>query len=274
MSARAKKELGFAHEAFETEASSYERGRPSYPADAVSWLLSHFDAGARSTIVDLAAGTGKLTRLLATTGAHTVAVEPVDGMLAQLVCAVPTAVAVAGAAEALPLADGCANAVTVAQAFHWFRTDAVFPELHRVLVPGGGVGLIWNDADTSVPWVADLSALSPRRSGTLLRRGRKAFSSRSVARRRSGSSWPSRCREAFASTELFGPVEHRQFRHSEPMEAGAIVDWVRSFSRFSRWSREEQADVMRQTRQLTERLPSPVSFPYRTDVFWSTRLEQ
>lgn len=266
------KELGFAHEAFDAEAASYERGRPGYPAEAVAWILAHLDKPADSTIVDVAAGTGKLTRLLANGSSLTVAVEPVAGMVAQLVGAVPLTHAVMGAAEALPLVDERADAITVAQAFHWFRTDVAFPELHRILRPGGGIGLIWNDADTSVDWVAKLSDLSPRRPGELLRRLRKVLSARS--RDVEGSAWAPRCREAFATTDLFGPIEHAQFRHDEEMEVEAVVDWVRSFSRFARLTNDEQSDVVQQAYRLMAKLPSPISLPYRTDVFWSWRLGQ
>ncbi len=273
MSATARKELRFAHDAFDAEARSYERGRPGYPDAAVAWMMAHLPPGATPTVLDLAAGTGKLTRLLAAAGADTVAVEPVAGMVGELVRAVPLALPLSGAAEALPLAAGSVDAVTVAQAFHWFQTDVVFPELHRVLRPGGGIGLIWNDADTSVDWVAKLSALSPRRPTEVLRRARRALGARSKPTSRPSSSWPARCRKAFAGTTLFGPIEHREFRHQEQMDGEAIVDWVRSFSRFSKLTSDEKADVLRQARQLTAHLPKPICFPYRTDVFWSRRLE-
>ena len=116
---------------FSLGAAAYERGRPGYPAEAIGWLAEQLGLRAGRTVLDLAAGTGKLTRALVETGAEVVAVEPVDEMRAQLEAAVPAARALAGTAEEIPLADGAVDAVTVAQAFHWFDRDAAFTEIHR-----------------------------------------------------------------------------------------------------------------------------------------------
>ncbi|HEY5316409.1 MAG TPA: methyltransferase domain-containing protein, partial [Solirubrobacteraceae bacterium] len=144
---------------FDRAAEEYERGRPEYPAAAVDLLASELGFGAGSTIVDLAAGTGKLTRALIATGAHVVAVEPVAGMRRQLVAAVPAAEVLEGTAEAMPLAPGSADAVLVAQAFHWFDAAKAAREIHRVLRPDGGLGAIWNIWDDSVEWVARMQQL-------------------------------------------------------------------------------------------------------------------
>src|SRR5262245_3773492 len=110
-------------------AEVYERARPGYPEDAARWL-----AGADPRdVVDLAAGTGKLTRSLVALGHRVTAVEPLPEMLAQLRTAVPEAVAVTGSAESMPLADGAIDVVTVAQAFHWFDQAAALREIARVL---------------------------------------------------------------------------------------------------------------------------------------------
>ncbi|HMC51502.1 MAG TPA: class I SAM-dependent methyltransferase, partial [Acidimicrobiales bacterium] len=106
---------------FGGSAGDYERGRPTYPAEAVAWLVGALGIGAGATVVDLAAGTGKLTSLLRPTGAKVVAVEPVAGMREKLASLVAGVCAVQGTAEAMPLASASADAVTVGQAFHWFR---------------------------------------------------------------------------------------------------------------------------------------------------------
>src|SRR5437879_5536038 len=124
-----------AQRGFDAGADAYERARPSYPADAVAWLVEHLKIGPGARVCDLAAGTGKLTRLLAPSSAELIAVEPVEGMSRHLRAAQPGVPVVAATAEALPFADGSLDAVTVAQAFHWFDADRAFGELARVLRP-------------------------------------------------------------------------------------------------------------------------------------------
>src|SRR4051812_47767348 len=114
---------------FDAEADAYERARPSYPAEAVNWLLENLRAGPASRVVDLAAGTGKFTELLAGRLDHLVAVEPVPGMRRRLRHGLPGVPVLSAAAEALPLADGSVDAVTVAQAFHWFDAARAMAEL-------------------------------------------------------------------------------------------------------------------------------------------------
>src|SRR3954452_6293207 len=138
---------------FGAEASAYERARPTYPAAAVAWLTDALALGPGAVVADVAAGTGKLTRLLVPSGATVLAVEPVDGMRAQLVGAVPDVAAMGAVAEALPLRAHSLDAITVAQAIHWFDREPALAELHRVLRPGGALGVIGNHRDRSVPWV-------------------------------------------------------------------------------------------------------------------------
>lgn len=278
------KHVGFAHTAF-TTADVYERGRSGYPSDAVAHLVHELRIDEESTVVDLAAGTGKFTRLLVPTGARVVAVEPVAEMRGQLAKVVPEALAVAAAAEQLPLATGSVDALTVAQAFHWFEAERALAEIHRVLRPGGRLGLVWNRADTSVDWVARLSSIrssreqAPKFSAKLvLHRARKKAATWVDAGRSSATngadpaqpSWVNKCRRAFASTTLFTPLDEQTFRHGEEMDADRLVDWVASFSPFSRLSEAEQARVLGEVRKLAADLPPRFSFPYRTDVFWST----
>ena len=114
------------------------------------------------TVVDLAAGTGKLTRLLAPAGADLLAVEPVAGMAHLLHEALPVVPLTSSTAEAMPFASGSLDAVTVAQAFHWFDADRAFAELHRVLRPRGRLGLVWNARDRSVDWVDQVWSIMDR----------------------------------------------------------------------------------------------------------------
>jgi SAM-dependent methyltransferase len=140
-------------EAFGPAAADYERARPSYPPEAIDVLRTHAGVGPGARVCDLAAGTGKLTRLLVGTGADIVAVEPVPGMRAQLAEVLPEIEVLDGTAEAIPLDDGSVDAVTVAQAFHWFKFDEALAEIRRVLRPGGSLAILFNQRDERVPWV-------------------------------------------------------------------------------------------------------------------------
>jgi SAM-dependent methyltransferase len=140
---------------FDRAVQRYERARPSYPVEAVRWMLP---AGARQ-VVDLAAGTGKLTRVLVRDGYQVTAVEPLSGMRAELGRQLPGVPALPGTAEEIPLPGGCADAVLVAQAWHWFDEPAAAAEIARVLRPGGSLGLVWNEQDDSVAWVAQMRVL-------------------------------------------------------------------------------------------------------------------
>ncbi|GEK22823.1 class I SAM-dependent methyltransferase [Cellulomonas xylanilytica] len=135
---------------FDRAAAVYQATRPSYPEDAVRWSVPR---EARD-VLDLAAGTGKLTERLVALGWHVVAVEPSDGMRAELTAALPEVEAFPGTAEHLPLADASVDAVTIAQAWHWVDPPAASAEIARVLRPGGQVAPIWNVRDQEVDWVA------------------------------------------------------------------------------------------------------------------------
>jgi SAM-dependent methyltransferase len=143
---------------FDRAADVYARARPSYPAAALDWLLP---AGAR-TVLDLGAGTGKLTAQLAARGLDVVAVEPSDRMRAQLEATLPGLHALAGSAEAIPLEDHAVDVVLVAQAWHWVDPARAVPEVARVLKPGGRLGLLWNCRDEREPWVAAYGAILAR----------------------------------------------------------------------------------------------------------------
>jgi ubiquinone/menaquinone biosynthesis C-methylase UbiE len=143
---------------FDAAADVYERSRPSYPTAAVEWLVP---AAARR-VLDLGAGTGKLTRQLGSQGREVVAVEPLPAMRALGERAVPTATFLEGTAEQIPLPDASVDAVVVAQAWHWVDPDRAVPEVARVLRPGGRLGLVWNDRDERVDWVRELGEIMHR----------------------------------------------------------------------------------------------------------------
>lgn len=140
--------------AFAGQAGLYARLRPGYPAAALELAVP---AGA-SRVLDLGAGTGKLTGPILAGGIQVVAVEPLQAMLAELRRRFPAALAVSGTAEHIPLADGTVDAVLVGQAFHWFDPAKALPEMARVLRPGGALSLLWNHDDDTDPLVREVQS--------------------------------------------------------------------------------------------------------------------
>jgi SAM-dependent methyltransferase len=236
----------------------YERGRPTAPAEAIAHLVGVLGLGPGRVALDLAAGTGKLTRALARSGAKLVAVEPVEAMRARLVEAVPEADVLVGTAEAIPLPDGAVDAVTVGQAFHWFRGEEALAEIHRVLRPGSGLGLLWNARDESVPWVARLTEIMEPYRGD--------------APRYAGGAW----RHAFERTSLFSALEHAEFPLGHEVDEEDVVARVLSVSFISELPGSERERVAGQVRALLAEEPATSGLerfvlPYRTDVFWCKR---
>jgi SAM-dependent methyltransferase len=140
---------------FGSAAAAYERGRPSYPPEAIDWLLP---ADAQQ-VLDLGAGTGKLTTRLVERGLDVVAVDPIPDMLERLRAALPETRALLGTAEEIPLQDNSVDAVLVAQAWHWVDPQRAIPEVARVLRPGGRLGLVWNTRDERLGWVRELGRI-------------------------------------------------------------------------------------------------------------------
>lgn len=136
---------------FEAVAAEYERHRPDYPEEALRWAAETLGLEPTARVLDVGAGTGKLTRGLIALGFDVVAVEPGGRMLDQLRLAVPQAEAHEAPAEALPLPDATVDAAFAAQAYHWFDRERALPELHRVVRPGGGIALLWNWWDERDP---------------------------------------------------------------------------------------------------------------------------
>jgi SAM-dependent methyltransferase len=246
--------------AFDRAGDEYERGRPTYPEDAVTTLVEALRLGPGRTVLDLAAGTGKLTRLLVPTGARIIAVEPAAGMRRRLEAELSDVVALEGTAEAIPLGDDSVDAVTVAQAFHWFDGEAALAEIHRVLVPGGRLGLVWNGRDQGDPLHARLSEIMEPHRGD--------------APPYLADAW----REAFERTTLFTPLEHARSRIVHELEPNGVVDRVASVSFIAALPERERARVAEEVRSLLARDPATrgrdrIALPYTTDVFWCERVE-
>lgn len=207
-------------------AGRYERGRPTYPAAAVDWLLP---AGARR-VLDLGAGTGKLTRALLNRGVEVTAVDPSADMLAELRRVLPDVPALVGSAEAIPLPDHSVDAVVVGQAWHWVDPDRAVPEIARVLTPGGRLGLIWNVRDGRVDWVRRIGEiLDDRMSRPLAEVG-----------------------------PPFGTVETRDFPWTDRTGPDLLLDLVASRSYVILMRSDERAAVLAQVRQLLVTHPALV----------------
>jgi SAM-dependent methyltransferase len=239
---------------FGAAADEYERARPSYPDDAVAFVVDRAGLHPGRTVVDVGAGTGKLTRLLVRSGARVIAAEPVAEMRAKLEEAEPRAETIDATAEELPLADGSADAITVAQAFHWFDHDRALPELHRVLRPGGLLVLVWNMRDTSDPLQRDLEGLlRPLRS---------------VPSADDEGGW----RGILEASPLFGAIETRRFRYVQRFRVPDLLDRVASTSFVAAMAPEERAEVLERVRALAAGLAEPFDFPYVTEVDVAPRL--
>lgn len=241
-------------EGYKTGAEAYVSGRPSYPPEALNWLRDSVGVGPGRTVLELGGGTGKFVPLLRQCGGTLLAVEPIDAMRAQLTAKFPEIKALAGSAEAIPLPDASVDAVVCAQAFHWFAHAAALQEIRRVLSPGGVLGLIWNGRDETVPWVADLSAITDIWEG---------HTPRYVT-----GEW----RRVFPAPGFeFIEERHARNAHVGPAEQ-VIVKRTLSVSFIAALPQQQQAHVEDQVRALIARTPElskggEVSFPYQTSMF-------
>jgi SAM-dependent methyltransferase len=244
---------------YTANADSYVRGRPDYPPALAGWLTDTLGLKPGASVVDLGAGTGKFTPRLLQTGARVIAVEPVDSMRVRLAAALPDVEALAGTAQSMPLGNASVDAVVCAQSFHWFASRAALDEIHRVLKPGGRLGLVWNLRDARVPWVAKLDAIVNRYEGD--------------APRYYTGAW----RNAFPH-EGFGPLvdTHFSLGHTGSPE-DVIVHRVRSTSFIASLPEAARAEIDAAVRKLIESQPElsgkhEVTVPYETAAFVAIKL--
>ena len=231
-------------------AAVYERGRPDYPAEAIARIVERLELRPGRTVLDLAAGTGKLTRLLLPSGATVVAVEPLPEMRVELERRVPAVAVLAGTAERIPLADDWVDGVTVAAAFHWFRADEALREIHRVLKPGGGVALVWNARDERDPLQAALSEVIDPLVGDTPRRTQRDW------------------KTMLAGSGLFERCERRLFAHEQFLDEQGVVDRIVSISFVGAASPGVRADVEARVRALVRDAEAPIRLPYMTEVYF------
>jgi SAM-dependent methyltransferase len=236
---------------FGAVAGDYERSRPGYPDEAVRWM-----AGADSAMVlDVAAGTGKLTTQLRDLGNSVIALELSEQMLRQLrslARAIPVA---AGRAETLPFRAASFDVITVAQAWHWFDQPAAAAEFARVLRPGGHACILWNFRDESVDWVAELSTIIGSE----------------------GTSETESEGDPLGGRSGFTPSTERTYRFDQPLDQDLLVSLVRSRSYVASLPADEQRAVLSRILELCQEHPQlsgrpEFSMPYRTLVFRAERL--
>jgi ubiquinone/menaquinone biosynthesis C-methylase UbiE len=241
---------------FDRQADAYDRGRPGYPAEAIAFVIETLRIGPAATVVDLAAGTGKLTRELVPTGAELIAIEPVAGMREVLSRSLrdvrPEILVADGTAESLPLDDASVDGVVVAQAFHWFDGPRALADLARVLRPGGRLAVVFNVRDERDPVQAALERIwEPYRGDTPTHRT---------------GAW----QRAFEPADRFTPLAHQSFGNDQRVSADQLVDRVVSVSFIATLDEAQRAAVEAEVRtMLTDE--AEIVLPYRTDVFWTER---
>ena len=222
---------------FADQAEQYELGRPGWPEDAIAGLIERLDA---HTVLDLAAGTGKLTRVLAAHADEVVAVEPLDGMRRVLEERVPRARPLADTAEAIPLPDDSVDAVFVAEALHWFDLPRALDEIARVLRPGGALVVMWNAVgdDDEEPWFKDLAAAvmehALERSGATLRESQP---------------W----RETIEADARFGPLRDEEAPHVQRTDRDRVVAMIASFSAIAGLPADRRARALAAFRDVLDR---------------------
>jgi len=274
-----------AEKGFGSQTDAYERSRPSYPKEAIDLiekeLFNSFSSG--NSIIELGAGTGKMTRLLTARGANVTAIEPVEGMRKKFQEILPEVKVLKGTADSIPLPDESADGVIAAQAFHWFATDAALREIHRVLKRGGVLCLVWNLMDDpNIPVKSPMlekyndGAVPSYRGGSW----RRVFDTPL-----SKSLFDSGTNISSPSTSFPAQLNHGRFSYThKDCDEATVWGRVVSKSFISCKSAEEQSaireEVLAFLRQNYPGLPksfgpgSPgtIDLHYTTDVFWCRKL--
>ena len=236
---------------FSQGSALYERARPGYTDVAVDHLAAVLDIGPGRRVLDIAAGTGKLTRGLVATGASVVASEPSASMREVFASVVPGTPQVGATAEDLPFTDHSFDAVTVAQAFHWFDPPAALSEIARVLRAGGGLGLIWNERDESDPLVAELTRVSKWDVHQPYPVG-KDFG------------------PVVDASGLFGPVDRTKLRFVQRLDRVAFVEQVASRSYIAVLPEDRRQAILGEVADLADGLDEPIGLSYIADIFCTT----
>ena len=241
-------------DSFGAQAEAYAEHRPDYPVAAIRWALEPLGSSERLEVLDLAAGTGKLTSVLVAEGHRVTAVEPNEQMLSELVRRVHDVRALPGHAEHIPVPDHTMDAVLVGTAFHWFDQAKALPEIARVLRPGGVVAAMWNEHDPNAEWLAEFDRLSAT----------------SVE-----SQWQDPT--GVMTHASFSPVESTTFPHAHRRDsAEALIATVNTHSRMLVVDAEERAEINEKMlaflRSRPETSNGPFDVPLRTEVFRSVRV--
>jgi SAM-dependent methyltransferase len=226
---------------FGVAAATYERGRPPYPPEALDWLVP---PGARR-VLDLGAGTGKLTRELVARGLDVVAVEPLEGMRQELSRVLPDTPVLDGWAEQIPLPDGSVDAVLAAQAWHWVTPERAAPEVARVLRPGGTLGLVWNERDDREPWVTELNRIVEEQGSKLAADELRAGNDHDNPR----------------VGPPFGPLELHQVEWVHHSSVPEVVDMIASRSYVILLPPEQREALLASVRHLIESDPTLAGQP-------------
>jgi SAM-dependent methyltransferase len=217
---------------FGAAAAAYAEHRPGYAEAAVRWALEPVRARQPLRVLDLGAGTGKLTSTLVSLGAEVTAVEPHPDMLAELRRELPLVRSLPGDAEDIPLPDGGTDAVVAGQALHWFDLNRAMPEIARVLAPGGVLAAMWNVDDDRVGWVAAMAQISKRNSSVTLLTWRDE-----LGRSRKG-------RMAAAGSGLFEVVEAGEFAHGQRRTAESLLATIATHSRLLTMEEPERTALL------------------------------
>lgn len=227
---------------FGSVVDAYERGRPGYPIDAVRWLTGDEPL----SVLELGAGTGKLTRELVALGHDVHATDPDPAMLDILSRNYVVTRISQTTAEEIPVPDSTFDIVIAAQSYHWFDHEKALPEIARVLKRGGSLSLVWNTRDERIPWVRRLGGL--------------------IGRQDQGSG-PG---EELETSPYFGPVEHETFKHWQVIDRSSIQDLVLSRSNVATLSADGRAAKLREVLEFYDdygRGMDGMQLPYLTQCY-------